>query len=275
MTMAIVGVGAMGEAVLAALLSGNANRAEGTRGEIGPDEVVVADARPARAEEIAQRYGVRVLPTADVAAGADTVLLVVKPADVVATLAEMSGSLEPTALVVSLAAGVSTDTIAAALGHANPVVRVMPNTPALLGEGMAAVAAGASASPEHVARACDVLAPTGKVLEVSEHALDAVTAVSGSGPAYVFYLAEAMVEAGVELGLPRQVATDLVVQTILGSARMLAETGASPTALREQVTSPAGTTAAALAQLDGQGVKSAISRAIAAAHARSRELGGQ
>lgn len=262
MTIAIVGVGVMGEAVLAALL----------RSGQPADDVLIVDARPGRVEELVGRYGVPAVAVTEAARRADSLLLVVKPADLVSTLDSLAPSLDAGTTVVSLVAGVATRVIEAHLPPGTPVVRVMPNTPALLGRGMAAVAAGTHAHPAHVERTKELLAPTGDVIDVTESALDAVTAVSGSGPAYIFYLAEAMIEGGVHLGLPRDVASQLVVQTMLGAAAMLTESGQSPTVLREQVTSPAGTTAAALAQLDASGVRAATIAAMRAARDRSREL---
>jgi pyrroline-5-carboxylate reductase len=150
----------------------------------------------------------------------------------------------------------------------------MPNTPASVDQGMAAISAGVGVAPEHVAHAKRILSATGKVVEVAEHQQDAVTAISGSGPAYIFYVVESMIEAGVLLGLPRATATELVVQTVYGAATMLAETGTHPTVLREQVSSPAGTTTAALRQLEDHKVRAAFLTAIEAARDRSRELSG-
>jgi pyrroline-5-carboxylate reductase len=175
-------------------------------------------------------------------------------------------------LVVSIAAGVTTAYVESRLPSGVAVVRVMPNTPALVGEGMAAISAGSHCDAHHLARAGSLLAASGKVVEVAERYQDAVTAVSGSGPAYVFYVVEAMIEAGVLLGLPRATSTELVVQTVYGAATMLTTTGEHPTILREQVSSPAGTTMAALRQLDDHKVRAAFVTAMEAARDRSREL---
>ena len=175
---------------------------------------------------------------------------------------------------VSLAAGITTSYLESRLPQGRAVVRVMPNTPALVDQGMAAISGGAHCDPEHLAEAQALLAATGQVVEVPEKLQDAVTAISGSGPAYIFYVVEAMIEAGVVLGMPRATATQLVVQTLYGAATMIKETGQHPTVLREQVTSPGGTTAAALRELDDHKVRAAFITAMEAAANRSRELAG-
>src|SRR5690606_17391587 len=181
---------------------------------------------------------------------ADTVLIVVKPQDIAALLDEIAQAVRPGQLIVSLAAGVTTSFIEARLPQRTAVVRAMPNTPALVGAGIAAISAGAHCDDAQLREAQRLLAATGQVIVVPEQQQDAVTAISGSGPAYVFYVVEAMIEAGVHVGLPRSTATELVVQTLAGSATLLRETGEHPTILRERVTSPGGTTAAALRALD-------------------------
>ncbi|WP_459645119.1 pyrroline-5-carboxylate reductase [Kineococcus sp. NUM-3379] len=239
-----------------------------------PGTVVVVDRRPGRAEELHGRFGVRVVSDVAEVAAAGTVLLAVKPQDMAALLASLRGHLHPAALVVSLAAGTTTDFCERHLEPGVAVVRVMPNTPSLVDEGMAGLAGGSSCSPEDLAEAEALMRSCGRTVVLAEKHMDAVTALSGSGPAYVFYVVEAMVEAGVVLGLPRATATELVVQTVVGAAAMLRETGQHPTVLREQVTSPAGTTAAALRQLDEHKVRAAFVTAVEAACARSRQLSG-
>jgi pyrroline-5-carboxylate reductase len=174
--------------------------------------------------------------------------------------------------VVSLAAGITTQFIESRLAAGVPVVRVMPNTPALVDEGMAAISPGAHCDDEHLAVAEGMLRSVGKVVRLPEKHQDAVTAISGSGPAYIFYVVEAMIEAGVLLGLPRATATELVVQTLVGAGKMLKETGEHPTVLRENVSSPAGTTVAALRALEDHKVRAAFLTAMEAARDRSREL---
>jgi pyrroline-5-carboxylate reductase len=233
---------------------------------------VITERRPERATELAGRYGVKVLDNADAVAAADTVAIVVKPQDMGDLLAQIADRLQPGSLVVSLAAGITTAFIEERLPDGVAVVRVMPNTPALVDQGMAAISPGSHCDAEHLARAEALLAATGRVIQVPEYQQDAVTAISGSGPAYVFYVVEAMIEAGVLLGLPRATSTELVVQTLYGAATMLRETGEHPTVLREQVSSPAGTTMAALRQLDDHKVRAAFLTAMEAARDRSREL---
>lgn len=260
--VAVVGTGVMGETLLAGLL----------RAGWAPADVVAAERRDARRHEIASRYGVHVADTKEAVSQAETVLLVVKPQDVPDVLAEIGGALAPGALVVSLCAGVTCRQIETLLPAGQPVVRVMPNTPAQVDEGMSAISPGQSADESHLARVSAILSAVGKVITVPESYQDAVTAVSGSGPAYVFLVVEAMVDAGVMLGLPRDVATTLVVQTVFGSAKLLVDSGEHPTVLRERVTSPGGTTAAALRELEDHGVKSAFMSAMEAARDRSKAL---
>jgi len=260
--VAVVGAGVMGEALLSGLLR------SGRR----VSELVVAERRPERAAELTERYGVEVLGNVEAAAKADTVVLVVKPQDMGAVLDEIAPHLRPGALVVSLAAGITTAFVEARLANGVPVVRVMPNTPALVDEGMAAISAGSHCDEAHLAEAEALLAAVGRVIRVPEKQQDAVTAISGSGPAYIFFVVESMIEAGVHLGLPRATANELVVQTLVGAAKMLRETGEHPVVLREDVTSPAGTTAAAVRELEHHKVRAAFLSAMEAARNRSREL---
>jgi len=259
---AILGMGVMGEALLSGLV----------RSGVKSDQLVIADRRPDRVSEMTKKYGVTSTTSAGAAEVSDTVVLVVKPQDMSGLLAEISPHIKPSVLVVSLAAGITTDFLQSRLPAGTPVVRVMPNTPALVDKGMAAISPGSHCDEEHLERAESLLKSTGKVIRVAEKHQDAVTAISGSGPAYIFYVVEAMIEAGVLLGLPRNVATELTVQTLLGAATMLEETGEHPTVLRENVTSPAGTTVAALRQLDDHKVRAAFLSAMEAARDRSREL---
>ncbi|OMQ15431.1 pyrroline-5-carboxylate reductase, partial [Modestobacter sp. VKM Ac-2676] len=207
-------------------------------------------------------------------ARARVLLLAVKPQDVDALLGLLAPHVAADEhLVVSVAAGVPTARIEAALPDGTPVVRVMPNTPALVDAGMSVLSAGAHAAEEHLDEAEALLAPVGQVRRVPENQQDAVTALSGSGPAYFFFLVEAMIDAGILLGLPRSVAADLIVQTAYGSAVMLRDSGEHPVQLREAVTSPGGTTIAAIRELERHGVRAALIAAIEAAHLRSVELG--
>jgi len=263
-TVAILGAGVMGETLLSGLL----------RAGRSPQDVVITERRTDRAEQLAATYGVKVLQNAEAAEAADTVVLVVKPQDIAGLLGEIRGAVSPGKLVVSIAAGITTAFVEQRLPEGVAVVRVMPNTPALVDQGMAAISPGSHCSAGHLARAESLLSATGRVMQVPEYHQDAVTAISGSGPAYIFYVVEAMIEAGVLLGLPRATSTELVVQTLYGAATMLKETGTHPTVLREQVSSPAGTTMAALRQLDDHKVRAAFLTAMEAARDRSRELSG-
>lgn len=260
--LAVIGAGVMGETLLSGLL----------RSGWEPDRIVATDRRPDRQVELAETYGIRMLGNAEAVRGADTVVLVVKPQDMGDVLAEIRTAMRPDTLVISLCAGVATDQIESGLAEGTPVVRVMPNTPAQVDEGMATLSPGRHASADHLTRATDILSATGRVLTVPERYQDAVTAISGSGPAYLFFVVEAMIEAGVHLGLPRDTATELVVQTMHGSAKLLRETGEHPTVLRERVTSPGGTTAAAIRQLEDHKVRAAFIGAMEAARDRSRDL---
>ncbi|MFP5334747.1 MAG: pyrroline-5-carboxylate reductase [Actinomycetes bacterium] len=261
-TVAVLGAGVMGETLVSGLL----------RAGWHSDDIVITERRAERAAELADRYGVKVMENVEAVRAADTVVLVVKPQDMAGLLDEIAPAVRPGALVVCIAAGITTAYVESRLPSGTPVVRVMPNTPALVDEGMAAVSPGAHCDDAHLERAESLLRATGRVLRVPEYHQDAVTAISGSGPAYIFYVVEAMIEAGVLLGLPRATATELVVQTLYGAATMLRETGEHPTVLREQVSSPAGTTMAALRQLDDHKVRAAFLTAMEAARDRSREL---
>lgn len=261
MTVAIIGVGVMGETLLAGLI----------RSGIAPADLTVGEKRADRAAELRATYGVPVVSNLE-AARAETVLLVVKPQDMTAVLDEIAGVLSPGQLLVSLAAGITTAVVELHVPAGVAVVRVMPNTPALVAEGMAAISGGVHATEEHLARAESLLAATGRVLRVPEAQQDAVTAISGSGPAYVFLMVEAMIDGGVALGLPREVATELTLQTLTGAAKLLRETGELPEALRAKVTSPNGTTAAAIAQLESHDLRGAFAAATEAARDRSVEL---
>jgi pyrroline-5-carboxylate reductase len=251
----IVGGGRMGEALLGGLLAAGWN-------DLGVVEKI-GDRRAA----LASRFpGVEVL--ADIAP-TDGAVIAVKPNDVRDACAALAG----TKRVLSIAAGVPIATLEDALGAGTAVVRAMPNTPALVGAGAAAIAPGAHAGEDDLAWAESILGAVGEVVRVPESMLDAVTGLSGSGPAYVFLVAEALIDAGVLAGLPRDVSVALTVQTLLGSARLLSETGESPEVLRAQVTSPGGTTAAGLHALESASLRAAFSDAVRAATERSRELG--
>ncbi|HVY09239.1 MAG TPA: pyrroline-5-carboxylate reductase [Mycobacteriales bacterium] len=261
-TVAILGAGKMGEALMSGLLRSGRPAAE----------LLFTEKHDDRAAALTAEYGVEAVSAAEAAKRADTLVVAVKPQEIDVLLDELSGSVTPDTLIVSIAAGIPTARFEARLPEGTPVVRVMSNTPALVDEAMSAISAGAHAGGDHLARAEAMLSPVGKVVRVPESQLDAVTALSGSGPAYFFYLVEAMIEAGILLGLPRAVAQDLIIQTAIGSAVMLRDSGEHPVQLREAVTSPGGTTIAAIRTLEDHGVRAALLAALEAARDRSKEL---
>lgn len=260
--LAVIGAGVMGETLIAGLL----------RAGWEPSDITAVDRHAPRREELTAKYGIATGTLSEAVAPADAVVVVVKPQDTGEVLPQVAASLRPGALVVSLCAGVTTGQIEAVMPDRTPVVRVMPNTPAQVDEGMAAISGGSTATAANLEFVTGLLEAVGKVVVVPEKYQDAVTAISGSGPAYLFFVVEAMIDAGVMLGLPRDIATTLVVQTMYGSAKLLSESGAHPTQLRERVTSPGGTTAAALRELEDHRVKAAFMTAMEAARDRSREL---
>jgi pyrroline-5-carboxylate reductase len=262
--IAILGAGVMGETLLSAILSAGHP----------VDHLVISEKREERAAELREAYGVQVGDNAEAAAGASVVLLVVKPQDVLGLLGEIADHVADGATVVSLAAGIRIDTVAAALPDGVAVVRAMPNTPALVGEGMFGISPGPTVTEEQLASVVAILESGGKVVVVDESQQDAVTAVSGSGPAYVFYLAEAMIAGGVEAGLDPETARTLAAQTLVGAAKLLAGSDDSAEELRRRVTSPNGTTHAAITTFDERGVKDGLIAGVAACAARSAELSG-
>lgn len=279
--IAIIGGGSIGEALLSGLL----------RAGKPAKDLAVAEKNPERAKYLADKYSVLQTSVADAAENATYIVIAVKPTDVEAALvaiAEGAARAENNSaeqVFVSVAAGVSTAYYEAKLPAGAPVVRVMPNTPALVGAGVSALAPGRFATEDQVREVASIFKSVGGVLEVPESQIDAVTAVSGSGPAYFFLMVEALVDAGVAEGLPRAVATDLVVQTMDGSAAMLlqhldaqketddAAIDTSAARLRAQVTSPGGTTAAGLRELERGGLRAAVAEAVSAAKTRSEQLG--
>lgn len=266
-TLAIIGTGRMGEALLRGLLQS---------AWVEPHQVVCTARREEHLAELVRAHGVRA--TADnrtAIEAADVVLLGLKPQVLLRTIAEVSDAFHPGQTVISVAAGTPTAAIESAMSGKVPVVRVMTNTPVRVGEAMSVVSAGAHAQESDLHVAEEILRHVGAVMRLGEGDLDAVTALSGSGPAYLFLLAEAMIDAGVLLGLPRDVATELVVQTMVGGATMLRDAGMHPVELREMVTSPGGTTIAALRELERGGVRAAVVDAVEAAARRSRELAAE
>src|ERR671910_3724586 len=262
--IAILGAGQIGEALLGGLLSS---------GWRTPSELAASTRREERAAELRERHGIEVtLSNAEAAAGAALVVIAVKPQDIESLLGELGPLIQPEQTVLSIAAAIPTAAIERHLDPGVPVVRAMPNTPAVVHEGMAGICAGSHAEEQHLTLAEGGLRHPGAVVRVSEPYMDAVTAVSGSGPAYFALLAEAMIEAGILLGLSREVSTQLVVQTMLGTAQLLRDEKMHPVELREMVTSPGGTTIRAIRELERAGVRAAFLNAIQAAMVRSREL---
>jgi len=259
MRLVVMGGGRMGEALVAGLL-----RAGWAAGEIHVVEPIAP-----RRKELAGRYDG--LGVGDAPVAAEGAVVAVKPADVEDACRDLATA--SATRILSIAAGVPIARLEAVLGPDAAVVRAMPNTPALVGAGASAIAGGSRAGEDDLAWAEEVLGAVSTVVRVDEKLLDAVTGLSGSGPAYVFLMAEALIGAGVAAGLPRDVSVTLTTQTLLGSARLLAESGDSPEALRGAVTSPGGTTAAGLRALEAAGVRSALIEAVLAATERSRELG--
>ncbi|MEX0663174.1 MAG: pyrroline-5-carboxylate reductase [Acidimicrobiia bacterium] len=262
--LALLGGGRMGEALLGGLLDAGYE----------PDGIAIAEVDADRRRDLEERFkGVRVVPSAAWAvADAEVVVVAVKPQDVAGVLEQAATSLAQDTLVISIAAGVKIATVEAAV-PGRPVVRAMPNTPALVRRAATAIAGGRHATSAHLESAERVLGSVGIVVQVPEQQLDAVTGLSGSGPAYVFLVAEALIEAGVLAGLPRPTADALVRETLLGAAQLLADGDELPETLRAAVTSPGGTTAAGLHALEQRGVRAAFLDAVRVATERSRQLG--
>ncbi|HEY1331412.1 MAG TPA: pyrroline-5-carboxylate reductase [Actinomycetota bacterium] len=263
-SVAFLGGGRMGEALASGLIrSGGRTR----------DELVVTCRREERAAELAERLGLATtLSNAEAVRGAATIVLTVKPQDMEVLLEQIAEAVTAEHLVITFAAGIRTSFIERYVPAGTPVVRVMSNVPVLVDEAMSVISPGRHAQDKHLAVAEELLSAVGRVIRLPEKHQDAVTATSGSGPAYFFLLAEAMIEACILLGLSRDVATELIIQTMLGSARMLRDTGRHPVELREMVTSPGGTTISAIRHLEEAGVRAAFLNAIDAACKRSAEL---
>jgi pyrroline-5-carboxylate reductase len=262
--VAILGAGRLGESLARGFLRS---------GWRGPDDLVLTARRPERLVELRERYGVETTADNAAAAGAAPLVIVsVKPQDITAVLGELGSAVTAEQTVLSVAAGITTAWVESHLPEGARVVRAMPNAPALVDEGIAGICAGAHAREADLDVAEEALGHVGTVVRVAETDMDAVTAISGSGPAYFALLAEAMIEAGLLLGLSRGVSTQLVVQTMFGSARLLRDEAMHPVELREAVTSPGGTTTRAIRELERSGVRAAFLAAISAATERSREL---
>ena len=263
--IAVIGGGQMGEALVAGMINGG----------LPARNIIVCENNAERAAELSERYDILTTDIEDAVESSDYVFVAVKPKDVktvLAVLADATGALENEVVVVSIAAGIPTVYYENQLSAGSPVIRVMPNTPMLVGEGVCAVSAGRYARPEHVEQVRGLLGSVGTVLEVPETDMDIVTAISGSGPAYFFLMVEAMIDAGVAMGLTRPVAAELAIGTIAGSAKMLQESGKTPAQLREAVTSPGGTTAAGLRAFEDGGFRSTICEVLDAVAEKSKEM---
>jgi pyrroline-5-carboxylate reductase len=262
--IAVLGAGRIGEALIAGLLSS---------GWRAPADIAASSRRPERVAELADRHGIAAtLDNVEAASGAALVVVAVKPQDIDVLLGEIGPAITTEQTVLSIAAATPISTLEIHLAAGVPIVRAMPNTPSTVHEGIAGLCAGPHADDAHVTLAEEALAHLGSVVRVPERHMDAVTAVSGSGPAYFALLAEAMIEAGLLLGLSREISTQLVVQTMLGTAKQLRDERMHPVELREMVTSPGGTTIAAIRELESAGVRAAFLNAIQAAMTRAKEL---
>ncbi|HEY3364713.1 MAG TPA: pyrroline-5-carboxylate reductase [Symbiobacteriaceae bacterium] len=265
-TIGFLGAGSMSEALIRGLLA---------KGVVQPQQIIVTNrANRERLESLSRRFGVRIATSkAELVPQVDVMIVACKPKDVNDLLGEIGEFTRAGQILLSVAAGVSTESLAAGVARGVQVVRAMPNTSCQVGESATAICLGEGAQAEARAVAGSILGAVGRVVEVSEPLIDAVTGLSGSGPAYVYLMIEAMVEAGKGVGLPAEVSRELAVQTLLGAARMLVETGEDPALLRQRVTSPGGTTMAGLQELHDSGFQLALVRAVARATQRSRELG--
>ncbi len=257
-----IGVGIMGSSLIKSLLISSVNS----------DQICISDKSKEKSDEVAGTYKVKVKTAAEIGQDCDVIFLAVKPQDLDTVLTELSQSLNKDTFLISIAAGKTTKFIESKLVEKNPVVRVMPNTPAQIGKGVSAISSGSTATREHLLLAKELLSASGLVVEVPEENQDAVTALSGSGPAYFFNFIEAMIKSGINLGLSEEVATQLAIGTISGSAAMLKESGVDAATLRKNVTSPNGTTAAALKVFSDNNLEKIVADAMAAAKKRAQEL---
>ena len=264
-TIAVIGAGKIGEVLLSGLIKAG----------WPVDRLIATARRQERAEQLRERYGIRVVGNIEAAGAADVLAIAVKPQDAAALMSEVGSHIPGDKLVISLCAGLPTSFFTKWLSEGTPIIRVMTNTPALVDEAMTAISAGPHATAEHLELAEEMFSPLGRTIRVPESQQDAVTALSGSGPAYFYFLVEAMTDAGILLGLPRQAAHDLIVQTAIGSAIMLRDSGEHPVKLREAVTSPAGTTISAIRELENHGVRAALLAALEAARDRAKEIAEQ
>lgn len=264
-TIAIIGAGNIGRALIGGLLR---------RHELAPEQIRATRRNPTALEALRAEFpGIQATSNNLLAVrDATLVVLAVKPQNAREVIEEIRAHVQPEAMMLSVLAGLTTSTIERLFGRTLPVVRAMPNTPALVDEGATALAAGAHARPEHLALCRQIFEAVGKVEIVPEYLMDAVTGLSGSGPAYVFMFIEALTDAGVKQGLPRPIAFRLAAQTVYGAAKLVLETGRHPAILRDEVTTPGGTAIAAVAELEAHGLRTMLINAVATATRRSQEL---
>lgn len=261
--LAVLGAGQLGETLIRGMLEAGIARAQ---------DVAVTTAHPARAEALARRLGVRAFASnVDAVRDADVVLLAVKPQQAVPVLREIGPLLEPAQLLISAASSVSTAILEQHVGERVPVVRAMPNTPALVRQGMTALAGGSHAEPEHLARAEQLFGAVGRTVVLDERHMDAVTGLSASGPAFIYIVIESLADGGVKVGLPRDVALTLAAQTVLGAGAMVCETGEHPALLKDAVTTPSGTTIDGILELEEGGLRVALLKAVVRATRRATE----
>lgn len=263
--LGMIGGGVMGEALLARLITAKVYDAE---------MVTVSEPQPQRRDFLQEKYQVQVTSDNQQAAACEVLLLAIKPQVLETVVAGLGGFDEVGGkpLVISILAGVTLNRLETAF-PGKPVIRAMPNTPATVGAGMTAIACGKKVETHHISQAKSIFAAVGEVVEVPEYLMDAVTGLSGSGPAYVAIMLEALADGGVKAGLPRAIASQLALQTVLGTAQLVKESGLHPAELKDRVTSPGGTTIAGVAQLEKAGFRSALIEAVVAAYQRSQELG--
>jgi pyrroline-5-carboxylate reductase len=264
-SVAVIGAGKLGELVLSGLL----------RAGWPSQQLLATTRRSERATELAERYGIRPVLNLTAVTQADVLLIAVKPQDAARLLDDFGTKVPPDKLVISLCAGLPTSFFTERLPGGTPVVRVMTNTPAKVDQAMTVISPGPYVTEEHLALTEEIFRPLGTTMRVPESQQDAVTALSGSGPAYFYYVVESMVDAGVLLGLPQQVARDLAVQTAVGAATMLRDSGEDPVKLRQAVSSPGGTTVSAIRELENHGVRGAMMTALEAARDRARQIAGE
>lgn len=267
-TVAVVGAGNIGKALIGGMVKGH---------EFDPSQLWATRRNPAALADLAREFeGIRTTTdNAEAVQAATIVILAVKPQNFREVIDEIKGSVRAGTLVMSVLAGVTTDALQSALGQDVPVVRTMPNTPAMVDEGASAISGGKFAGAEHVALARHIFEAVGTVEVVPEYLMNAVTGLSGSGPAYVYMFIEALTDAGVKQGIPRPTSFRLAAQTVYGAAKLVLETGKHPAILRDEVTTPGGTAIAAVAELESHGMRTMLINAVGTATARSKELSGE